>query len=278
MDISVIIPTYNRIDTIGRAIDSVLLQHDPAQEVIVVDDGSDDGSADFVEQGYPQIQLIQQPNSGVSAARNAGLRKANCDWIALLDSDDEWHPTKLQKQRRALSDSEQLICHTDEIWIRNGKRVNPKNRHKKPEGWIFQASLPLCCVSPSSVMIHQSVFDQIGLFDESLPACEDYDLWLRIFSRYPVVLVNEALLVKYGGHDDQLSRKYWGMDRFRVSALSKIVDQKHLSEADRHAALLVMFRKIEVLLNGFRKRGKNKEVAEYEAIKARYLDERSDPE
>ncbi len=271
MEVSVIIPTYNRIGTIGRALDSVLAQQGPVQEVLVVDDGSEDGTADFIAQHYPQVEVIRQTNTGVSAARNRGLIKAKYEWIALLDSDDEWLPNKLQKQRVVLAETNELICHTDEIWVRSGKRVNPMKKHKKPEGWIFKASLPLCCVSPSSVLVHRSVFDRVGLFDESLPACEDYDLWLRIFSRYPVVLVPELLLVKYGGHGDQLSRRYWGMDRFRVKALCKVLDEGHLSVSDQKAALFTLSKKITVLLNGFAKRNKVEEVVRYESMLAHYL-------
>ncbi len=100
------------------------------------------------------------------------------------------------------------VCHTDEIWIRNGRRVNARKKHGKKGGWIFQHCLPLCAMSPSSIMIHRDVFTALGGFDERLPACEDYDLWLRITARYPVLFTRQPLIEKYGGHDDQLSRKY----------------------------------------------------------------------
>ncbi len=178
--ISVIIPTYNRAHTLSRALDSVLAQTHPADEVIVIDDGSTDSTVELLQNSYPNVTLIQQQNRGVSAARNSGIRASHSEWVALLDSDDEWLPDKLNKQLALVSQQpEYKIIHSDEIWIRYGVRVNQMKKHIKKGGWIFQDCLPLCAISPSAVMIHRSVFDDVGLFDESLPACEDYDLWLR---------------------------------------------------------------------------------------------------
>lgn len=148
------------------------------------------------------------------------------------------------------------ICHTNEIWIRNGRRVNPRKKHKKSGGWIFQNCLPLCCISPSNVIINKTVFDTVGLFDETLPVCEDYDLWLRITSRFPVLYVDELLIIKYGGHRDQLSRKFWGMDRYRIQALEKILTTGILSEEDESAAKSMLKEKLTIYIQGARKRNK----------------------
>ncbi len=269
--ISVIIPTYNRIETLPRAIESVLVQTHLANELIIVDDGSTDGTAVWIAEHYPQIKLIVQQNSGVSAARNHGIEAASSEWIALLDSDDEWLPEKLQKQRGLLvSEPELKLVHSDEIWIRNGVRVNQMKKHSKKGGWIFQDCLPLCAISPSAVMIHRSIFDDVGLFDESLPACEDYDLWLRITSVYPVLYCDEPLIQKYGGHEDQLSRKYWGMDRFRIKALVGVLEAGGLNESDYAAALEMMLCKAKVVLGGARKRGNLALVGEYEELVRRW--------
>lgn len=270
MDVSVIIPTYNRAATIERAVDSILNQTDPPLELIVVDDGSQDDTVTVLK-ARDEVTLIQQGNCGVSAARNAGIRMASGEWLAFLDSDDAWLPEKLVKQKQALWRTRAHICHTDEIWIRNGQRVNPKNKHRKPDGWIYEQSLPLCCVSPSSILMHRSVLDEVGLFDESLPACEDYDLWLRLFSRYPVSLVDESLLIKYGGHEDQLSRKYWGMDRFRIKALCKVLDEGHLSPKQQAMTVTTLYTKIEILVKGFLKREKTDDAMHYLALRERYL-------
>ncbi|MET0093096.1 MAG: glycosyltransferase family A protein, partial [Sedimenticola sp.] len=208
MQISVIIPTHNRADLLERALKSVQAQTLPPLEVIVVDDGSEDHTREMVSEKFPRVHYLHQPNRGVSSARNLGISEARGDWIALLDSDDEWLPSKLASQKTRLeSQPGHHICHTEEIWIRNGKRVNQMKKHTKQGGAIFQHCLPLCVISPSSVLIHKSVFREVGLFDESLPACEDYDLWLRICARYPVTYVEQPQIVKYGGHEDQLSRR-----------------------------------------------------------------------
>ena len=271
MKISVIIPSFNRAHLLQRALDSVYSQSFSAHEVIVVDDGSTDDTASKLS-AYEGLNVIQlKTNRGVSAARNAGLKRATGEWIALLDSDDTWAPDKLALQSAAASKEPDIkVFHTDELWIRNGTRVNPMNKHAKPDGWIYEASLALCCVSPSSILMHRSVLDQCGVFDESLPACEDYDLWLRLFSRYPVRLINAALVTKYGGHEDQLSHQYWGMDRFSVRALSKILDIGKLNDRDRVKTIAVLQRKCEILIAGARKRGKPDSVNQYQILARRF--------
>lgn len=265
--LSVIIPTYNRAHTLPRALDSVLAQRHPVDEVVVVDDGSTDCTVELIQHRYPQVKLIQQQHRGVSAARNRGISASCGEWIALLDSDDEWLPHKLEKQLALLSQQpEQKIVHSDEIWIRNGVRVNPMNKHRKQGEWMFKACLPLCVISPSAAIIHRSVFAVVGQFDETLPACEDYDLWLRITCRYPVLYCDVPLINKFGGHEDQLSRKHWGMDRFRIQALIRILEQGVLNEADYQAALEVLLGKIQVVLGGARKRGNREVIMQYDAL------------
>ena len=263
--VSVIVPTYNRREVLPRALHSVLEQtlSEPF-ELIVVDDGSTDGSAALVEAEFPTVSLIRQENQGVSAARNAGIRAARGRWIALLDSDDHWLEHKLLRQLKALSAKPELrLCHTEEIWIRNGVRVNPMKKHQKTGGWIYQRCLPLCCISPSSALIRRDLFDDVGMFDEELPACEDYDLWLRVCAREPVLFLDEPLMVKTGGHEDQLSRKFWGMDRFRIRALEKVLATDTLEPGDREATLAILVRKLEILLNGAKKRDNHELVLAY---------------
>jgi len=265
--ISVIIPTYNRKHCLGRALDSVLAQCYPCLEIIVVDDGSSDGSAAFVELHYPQVKLIQQAQAGVSAARNCGIAVAQGEWLAFLDSDDAWQPNKISTQMAALIQAgDYKICHTDEIWIRNGRRVNPMNKHQKQGGWVFIANLKLCLISPSSVVLHSSLMLQLGNFDESLPACEDYDLWLRVTAHYPVLYLDEALTLKYGGHADQLSKRYWGMDRFRIRAIEKVLQIKTLKKSDRDAALSTLCEKIQIYLQGAKKRQKTADIHYYSEL------------
>lgn len=268
MDISVIIPTWNRSDLVPRAIGSVLNQSQRPAEVLVVDDGSDDDTTAHIATEFPAVRVLRQPHLGVSAARNHGIRMATSEWIALLDSDDEWLPDKLAQQVAMLESQPDLrACHTEEIWIRNGRRVNPMDKHAKPSGWIFNHCLPLCCVSPSSVILHRTVFERVGLFDESLPACEDYDMWLRVFHHYPAGLVETPLLIKYGGHSDQLSRRHWGMDRFRIKALNNLLSSGDLNPQQIHACTEMLKKKCDVLIGGYDKRGKHQEANYYRKLK-----------
>jgi len=271
MEISLIIPTYNRCLLLKRALHSVLEQSRPPDEIIVVDDGSTDKTAEMLKQEFPQINTISQINKGVSAARNKGIQQAQGDWIAFLDSDDSWQAEKLATQIRALQQAPELkVCHTEETWIRNGVRVNTMHKHKKSGGWIFEQCLPLCAMSPSSIMIHRSVFDDVGLFDENLPACEDYDLWLRISAKYPVLFVEQPMIHKYGGHEDQLSHKYWGMDRFRIQALEKIISQPDLSVENKHSAIQMLLKKVRIFRNGALKRDKIESAQHYQQLLDKY--------
>jgi glycosyltransferase involved in cell wall biosynthesis len=242
----------------------------PPQEIIVVDDGSTDDTAAIIDNEFPQVKYIHQANQGVSRARNTGIQQALGDWIALLDSDDEWLPRKLEMQAEVLQNhGAYRICHTDEIWVRRGKRVNPMRKHQKYGGHIFDKCLPLCVISPSSAVIERRLLTEVGLFDEALAACEDYDMWLRICSRYPVAFVSDQLIVKYGGHKDQLSQKYWGMDRFRIKALEKLLLSKTLAPEQAEMAYDMMRKKCHVYIQGARKRNKHHEVDQYERMLAR---------
>ncbi|MES9860955.1 MAG: glycosyltransferase [Candidatus Thiodiazotropha sp. LLP2] len=274
MSISVIIPSHNRVHTLPRALDSVFSQNLTPLEVIVVDDGSNDGTKALIETNYPQCIYLSQPNSGVSQARNSGIKQARGEWIALLDSDDTWLPEKLQQQMNSLSSSPNLrLSHTDEIWIRNGTRVNQMNKHAKHGGFIFKHCLPLCVISPSAALLHHSLFDEFGLFDPDLPACEDYDLWLRICASEAVDYVDTPLVEKYGGHDDQLSRRHWGMDRFRVYAIQKLLESQKLSGSDRLAAIRTLVKKCKILCQGAEKRGNLERVDQFRGIQQQYEQE-----
>ncbi|HID38430.1 MAG TPA: glycosyltransferase [Calditrichaeota bacterium] len=257
MHISVIIPVYNRPQTVRRAIDSVLRQTEPPLETIVVDDGSTDETSLALKHYGPKIKFIRQPHQGVSAARNRGIQEACGDWLAFLDSDDEWLPDKLAMARRFHEQNPDLfIFQSEEVWIRNGRRVNPRKKHRKHGGWIFRQSLPLCIVSPSAVVIHTKIFEEIGLFDENLPVCEDYDLWLRIARHYPIGLDSKAGIIKYGGHADQLSRQYWGMDLYRVQAMEKQLQDPTLPNEERCWVLKEIIKKLNIVIQGATKRGK----------------------
>ena len=270
MNVSAVIPTFNRGHCLLRAINSVLAQTTPVDEIIVVDDGSDDKTYDLLVKSelldmrgqLPNIRYLYQENKGVSAARNLGIKEAENEYIALLDSDDAWAETKIERQAFKL-EKKNFSCritHTEEIWLKDGQRINPKKKHKKSGGFIFEKCLPLCCISPSSVLLHRTLFNDYGFFDEKLPACEDYDMWLRLCAFEEVLFVEEALTIKYGGHADQLSRAFWGMDRFRVQALEKLINSGKLSKTQRSQALEMLVKKIEILLLGAKKREKKEMI------------------
>lgn len=264
MQISVVIPSYNRRHTLQRALQSVFEQSSVVDEVILVDDGSSDGSAEMVARSFPTVKLIRQPNLGVSAARNRGIEAARYDWIALLDSDDSWLPTKIEKIRAARRQQPDFVLfHSDEIWMRRGVRVNPMKKHRKHGGWIFEQCLPLCAISPSASVIRKSVLQELGMFDESLPACEDYDLWLRLSHRFPVCYLDEALIVKYGGHEDQLSRQHPAMDQFRVRSLHRLLREQDLSAAQQAAATRELVTRLDILLKGASRRGNRALLEEF---------------
>ena len=274
MQISAVIPTFNRADSLERALRSIIEQTDPVDEIIVVDDGSTDGSARRMTELFPQIRLELQPNRGVGAARNRGIAAARGAWIALLDSDDCWHPDKIAAIRRAhRQHPDYVLYHSDEVWIRHGVRVNPMRKHRKHGGWIFRQCLPLCAISPSTAVIHRATLQALGGFDENLPACEDYDLWLRLCHRFPVYCIDEMLVTRFAGHADQLSQRYAAMDRFRIRALDRLLQEVELSSGDFSAALDTLLSKLDILINGARKHGNQAVLDEFEPVRERWRGE-----
>ncbi|MBM4275039.1 MAG: glycosyltransferase [Deltaproteobacteria bacterium] len=266
---SVIIPTYNRAGWVAQAVDSVLAQTYRDLELLVVDDGSTDLTLEALGPFLGRIKLLRRAvRGGVSAARNLGAAAARGEWLAFLDSDDRWLPEKLARQMAYLTaHPEYLLCQTEEIWIRRGVRVNPPRHCRKAGGDIFLPSLERCLVSPSAVVLNRRLFEDHGGFDESLPAAEDYDLWLRLTWRYSVGLIDEALVIKRGGHEDQLSRQ-WGLDRYRIRALDKLVKDPALPEPQRQAALQTLAARCAVYAQGCEKRGRVAEAGHYRSLAA----------
>ena len=258
-EVSIIIPTYNRADFLKEALESLANQTFKNFEVLVVDDGSTDSTRDIIKSYAPKINLSSiylEENRGVSHARNLGIQKGVAPWIAFLDSDDLWLPQKLEMQLQYLKDHPELeICQTEEIWIRRGIRVNPMKKHQKSGGDIFKRCLELCMVSPSATVISRGLFEKVGPFNEALPVCEDYDLWLKISSQYPIGLLSKPLIIKRGGHRDQLSKKYAAMDRFRIQAIQQLLQTGNLTASQRNLAEEELHRKVAIYLNGAQKRG-----------------------
>ena len=277
--ITAVIPTHNRASFLEEAIQSVLDQDyfeakKPGEdwELLIIDDGSDDRTREIVGAFGDRVQYLYQDHRGVSSARNLGLSRARGAFIAYLDSDDLWNKEKLRLQMEFMeSHPGANICCTEEIWIRRGRRHNPMKKHQKHSGWIFDKVLPLCLLSLSSALFRSSVFEEIGNFDEDLPACEDYDLGIRLAHRYPIYFLKEPLIVKRGGHPDQLSHQYWGMDRFRVKALEKALGLG-LSPQEEGLVRAEIVKKSRILLAGFLKRNNQEEAQKYAALVEKYYE------
>jgi len=265
--VSVVIPTFNREQFIEKSVISALKQTKKPNEIIVVDDGSTDQTWNVLKQlGFSKstnknisLRYIYQKNKGVSAARNLGIEASKYSFIALLDSDDIWLKQKLERQMTELMQQKDTyrLSHTEEIWVRNGVRLNAKKKYSKSGGDIFKKCLRLCCISPSSSLIERSVFDDFWFFDESLLACEDYDFWLRYCAYEKVHFVDERLIIKNGGHSDQLSSAHWGLDRYRIYALEKLLHDRNLNPSKHRKALEEVISRLEILINGALKRNKN---------------------
>lgn len=265
--ISVIIPTYNRYSFLEKAVKSVLKQSLRDFELIIVDDGSDDGTEKVVQSfGDTRIRYFFQKNQGVSAARNKGIIESKGDVVAFLDSDDYWKEAKLKKQQKFMENDSCIISHTQELWYRRGKILNQKKEHRKSSGNLFAKSLEMCSISISTVMMRKSLFDAVGLFDENLTACEDYDLWLRVTSRHPVFLLDEALTIKDGGRPDQLSHRIPMPDRFRIQAICKLFENDQLDSEQTILAQNALQKKCGIYINGCRKHGREKEALKFERI------------
>lgn len=265
-EVSVIIPTYNRLAMLREAVGSVIAQRGVVLELIIVDDGSADGTWEDIRRGELARMIDSAPTAcrimtertcrrGPAAARNRGVSLARADYVAFLDSDDLWAPEKLRRQINYMrTHAEFPFAQTQESWIRNGRRVNPGVRHLKRSGDIFEPSLRTCLVSPSAVMMRAELFREAGGFDEEFHACEDYDLWLRILARYPAGLLDEALVTRRAGHPDQLSSTVPALDRFRIRALLKLLGTPGLDECKRMAVGEVLAEKCAIYAKGLRRR------------------------
>ena len=276
--VSVIITTFNRAAMVTEAVESVLAQEMTDFELIVVDDGSTDETEERLSIFGSRLKYYQQENAGVSAARNRGLEFSTAPLVAFLDSDDLWLPSKLHLQHNYMMEHPEVhICQTEEIWWRNNRQVNPKKHHRKPSGDIFRRSLHLCLVSPSAVMLKASLLEKVGYFDEDLPAAEDYDLWLRVSVEYPVPLLPHPLVIKRGGHSDQLSARS-GIDRYRIKALEKLLKSGRLSTDQYRWAWRVLRRKCEIYGQGCLKRGRVQEGERYLALPEMHRHKLKEPE
>lgn len=271
--VSVLIPTFNREATIKRAVESVLSQTYSDIECIVIDDASTDSTQKILKNiNDPRLKVFNLPeNKGVSFARNYGEERSSGKWIALLDSDDEWLPNRLEKQLKYAEVYPNLpLIHGEEIWVRNGKRVNPKKIHQKSGGRIFRNCLHLCLISPSATLMKRELYRELDGFRVDYPVCEDYEMWLRVTEKYEVGFIEEPIIIKYGGHDDQLSAKYKAMDFWRVKAMDEIFSDRVLSQEDSIELIAVLLKKCEILKQGYLKHQNLENLPFIEALIEKY--------
>lgn len=264
MDICVIIPTFNRFELLKKAVKSVIEQTYKAKQIIIIDDGSSDNTKRICEI-FPQVEYFYKKNGGVSSARNEGIKKAKCEYIAFLDSDDEFMPQKLSLHVKAHLQNENLqISYTNEIWMKNNCIQKQPKKFKKYSGYIFDKCLDYCIIAPSSVFMRAKIFDEVGLFDESLQVCEDYDMWLRILHKYDILLLEQELTIKHSRSDDQLSTKFWGMDTFRVKSLQNLYP--HVNSIQQILIKNVLIKKLNILIKGAKKHKNDILLQKYEKI------------
>lgn len=208
VSISVIICTFNGKSRgyLDLAIDSVYHQSSAADEVILVDDGSTDGTAEFVKDRYPGVIVARQTNSGLPSARNAGIRLAKGEFIAFLDDDDLWHLNKLEVQRRQVRASLRPI---DFIYASRMRLIDSRGTlGRSVSADIVYGWWPACLIGnpitgPSGVLVARGVFDRVGLFDETLKIGEDYEFWIRCIRAGMMIVYSREELLLYRVHEAQ---------------------------------------------------------------------------
>ena len=259
-----------------EAVFSVLKQTHPPLELVVVDDGSEDGTRKYcmgvLDEHPGSFRYLPMSHCGMPGkVRNAGARLASGDCLAFLDSDDLWKPDKLARQIGFFRENPEMrICHTREIWQRGLEIVSQAGQRHRRCGYIFPDALKKCIIGPSTVMMRRGLFEELGGFREDLDIAEDYELWLRITARYPVGYIDEPLVVKRGGHADQLSEKYGQIEVFRIKALLLNMEAGTFRGEQREPAARELVRKCRIYARGCEKRGRSEEARRYRETARRY--------
>ncbi|AEJ60375.1 glycosyl transferase family 2 [Spirochaeta thermophila DSM 6578] len=263
--VSVVIPVHNRASLLEEALASVVRQTWRDLEVIVVDDGSEDGSAEVGERrGARVVRMAHCGRPG--KVRNVGVEHARGDLVAFLDSDDLWEPEKLSRQMAVWEGraGEGIpLVHAREVWMRKGRIVSQAGQVHRREGDVFPWAVRKCIIGPSTVLMERRVFEDLGGFREDLEIAEDYEFWLRLTDRYPVAYLDEPVVVKRAGDWEQLSEKYGHIEVFRIMALKPLVDEDVFLPEHRGVAREELLRKCEVHARGARKRGRMEEAERF---------------
>jgi glycosyltransferase involved in cell wall biosynthesis len=273
IEFSLVIPVYNRRELLLEALSSVLAQTRLPTEIILVDDGSSDGSAEaarfFLAEkgGGVSWNILTLEHSGMAGAvRNRGVEAARSEWIAFLDSDDLWEPEKLASQEAYIAAHPNVrLVHTREKWLRGDKIISQKKQKHKREGDIFSDALVKCIIGPSTTVIRKDLWDQTGGFRENIEIAEDYELWLRITAGDAVGYIDTPLITKRAGGWDQLSEKYGQIEKFRLQGLGDLVEsdwfrKQGLEERRCELARGEFIRKCQIYALGCEKRGRREEA------------------
>lgn len=225
IDVSVIIPAYNSANLIRASIDSALKQRDVSVEIIVVDDGSTDGTDRVLESYGDAVRVIHQTNRGAYVARNAAAAVAQGDWLAFLDADDEWVEDKLAKQLRLAAPNVGLIysdCANRDDAGRVTGRVS--DAHELAEGKIFAELLTINFISTSTAVIRRHDFEELHGFTTRIRGCADWDLWLRYTLLGGEVRVHPECLAVYRWHPGQMSKSFHDRQRDRLDVIQRAVE------------------------------------------------------
>ena len=216
--VSVVIPTYNGGEHLLDAVNSVLQQTYAPLEIIVVDDGSKEDILRILSPVSQRIMYIRQDNAGPAAARNTGVRAARGEFIAFLDDDDLWHPTKLEAQMHGMSqDPDCGLVYSYPILIdEKGSLIFNQPPKTFPSGYVYYDFLKQNqIVTVSATLLRASVFQKVGFFDTNLYVCEDYDLWLRIAKDYKLIFCSNATVyyrhIASGISKNNYNRLYGGL-------------------------------------------------------------------
>jgi glycosyltransferase involved in cell wall biosynthesis len=283
--VSVIIPVYNRPLLLREAAESVFAQTFSDFELILIDDGSGDDTPLTIEElrkretDPKRLRVVRQKHTGMPGqVRNRGAAEARGNYIAFLDSDDLWKPEKLSRQvdvfrNNSAADGSGVpvrLCHTREIWLREGREISQAGQRHKRAGDIFPDALQKCIIGPSTVMMERSLFEETGGFREDLEIAEDYEYWLRITDAYPVEYIDEALVTKRAGRWEQLSEKYGHIEYFRLRGLKSLVDAGTFTGEHRRTAEAELAEKCRIYGAGCRKRGRTEDAELYEDLARAY--------
>lgn len=206
--VSVVIPAYNAAEFLERAIGSVLKQDHRPIEIVVVDDGSSDGTADIAARHGPLVRLFRHDlTQGPSKARNRGILESQGDVVAFLDADDEWTPGHVSRNVHILGRNPQVMwsCSSFRRQWASGKIVNSHVPLWGSRDWLGNVFAPSGLLCTCSLLIRRTVFDEVGLFDETLRRAEDWDLWIRIGIKWPKIGFTRRVGVIYWQRDGSLS-------------------------------------------------------------------------